>query len=87
MWECSKGHQFEKSWIDVQTRRWCKLCSKRNVQPKIDKFCIDNNILLLDPYQNAKIKMNWQCIHCNLIIIRTWDVMSRTSFVCKCKKS
>ena len=63
-WECSKGHQWEATYANVQRGTWCPVCSGRQ------RFSIENAQRLANErggkclsieYINTNSKLKWEC--------------------------
>lgn len=55
---------------------------------KIDRFCKRNGLKVVNTaeYKNNKSKLEWQCVHCQLVINRDWASVGQKFTGCPCQK-
>lgn len=55
---------------------------------KVDAFCKEMGFEVVDlaDYKNNTTKLDWKCVHCQLVITRNWSKMSQRLFGCPCQK-
>ena len=52
------------------------------MQERLDKYCLDNDIICFDKYDKAKTHMKWKCNICLLSMLKTWDMISKSPHNC-----
>lgn len=89
---CDKGHIFNLYWKGAaDTRRyklWCKECKRELKLKEIEKFCKDNNCILLEKkYKGCNCKYNVKCGKGHKFILFWRGVKTTCGCWCKeCKK-
>lgn len=82
---CVKEHTVKQTWSTVRSEKiFCTICNSQSrkrklVDTKIAEFCKIQKLTLLDDFQSAKTKHDWQCNICDLVINRTWDQLSQAN--------
>src|ERR1700690_2457110 len=63
IWECNKGHIFEKNWNHVKRGQWCTVCNWRNPTIKqIQELAKSKNgFCLSEYYVKSTDKLLWKC--------------------------
>lgn len=68
-WQCSKSHEWDATWNNIQCGKWCPICGAKNrgdaLRNDIDKCrwhaMIKKGELLSKEYNNAHTTLHWRC--------------------------
>jgi hypothetical protein len=85
IWECSKKHQWNATFMQIRAGRWCPKCAgnfKLNIGDAKKAAQNNGGKLLSKKYINANTKLKWKCRHGHIFSKKLTEIIAGKKIWC-----